>query len=236
MIDTGEVVRGLYPILGPEVLPLADLPAAARMAADHGVRTLQLRLKDAPDAVRLDVQRAVARALEGWSGLMVVNDRPDLAYVLSMEHPELRVGLHLGQEDMPPVLARVIVGPGVPIGLSTHNLEQARAARSEPIDYLAFGPIFHTTTKSRPDPIVGVEGLRAICRQVELPVVAIGGIGPDRARQVYKAGARAIAVASALFGSGGPLVTSELERRLTEFASAEADALGSTAPPSRGHA
>jgi len=198
-------MNGLYALLSSEVLPLSDFAEAARALAAQRVDTLQVRAKDLPDRERLAVQRAVASALEGYGGLLVVNDRADLAYVLAVEYPDLQVGLHLGQDDVPPSLARAVVGPGVPIGLSTHNLDQVRAARAEPVDYIAFGPIYHTTTKQRPDPIVGIEGLRAACRMSDTPVVAIGGITPERARAVYKAGAAAVAVASGLFVKGAPL-------------------------------
>lgn len=113
-------------------------------------------------------------------------------------------------------MARAVVGPEVVLGLSTHDLEQVRAARGLPVDYIAFGPV-HTATKANPSPIVGVEGLRAACRYADVPVVAIGGITADRARAVYRAGAQAIAVASGLFtGADG-----ELASRVAAYALAQ---------------
>ncbi len=228
-------IAGLYPILGPEVLPLAEIPAAARALADLGVSVMQVRLKAESDLVRLEVLRAVAAALGAYPGLLVVNDRPDLAYVLAMEAPQLDIGLHLGQDDIPPALARAVVGPDVVIGLSTHTLEQVRAGRSEPVDYLAFGPIFYTTTKARTDPVVGVEGLRLARKAVTMPLVAIGGIAVERARSVYKAGADALAVASGLFGGTTDPAsdTAKLGARVAAFREA-ADARVAAAGVDRG--
>lgn len=212
-------IAGLYPLLTDGVLPLADFPPAAVALADLGVTVLQIRLKAAPDRERLAVQRAVAAALagraSGFAGLLVVNDRPDLARVLAAES-SLRVGLHLGQTDLPPALARAIVGPGVALGLSTHASDQLARGLEEPVDYLAYGPIFPTATKGDPDPVVGLDGLAAASRAVAShahprPLVAIGGIDPSRARACVAAGASAFAVVGALFGDGLPGLAARVE-------------------------
>ncbi|MFO0748960.1 MAG: thiamine phosphate synthase [Myxococcota bacterium] len=201
-------VSGLYPLLSEGALPLADFPPAARMLADLGVSVLQVRLKGASDRQRLGVQRAVADALTdvGFRGTLVVNDRADLARVLADEYP-LRVGLHLGQDDLPPRSARDIVGPDVVIGLSTHDAQQLALGLEAPVDYLAFGPIFATATKAKADPVVGVEGLAAASQAVRSharprPLVAIGGLDPARAKACAAVGADAWAVAQALFADG----------------------------------
>jgi thiamine-phosphate pyrophosphorylase len=200
------VPPGLYALLSDNVL-FPDLFAAAALTlANVGVQTIQLRVKDElDDARRLAIQREVARALTGWSGLLVVNDRADLAAILSREAPPgLRVGLHLGQDDLPPEAARRVVGPEVVIGLSTHDLAQVAAAASEPIDYIGFGPVFATRTKAMTDPQVGIDGLRAACDASRWPVVAIGGISGAAAAECRAAGAHAVAIAGALLGAGLP--------------------------------
>lgn len=127
------------------------------------------------------------RALCALSGaLCVVNDRADVAALLD-------AGLHLGQDDLPPSLARK-VAPAALTGLSTHNDVQAIRAAREPVDYLAIGPVFETASKENPDPVVGLDGVRRIRALTHLPLVAIGGITTDRAPQVLEAGADSIAV------------------------------------------
>jgi len=211
-------VHGLYPILGAPLLRPADLPAAAAALADLGVGAVQLRLKDLPDRECLEVQRSVSARLAAWPGVLVVNDRADLAHLLSREARAAdrrhAVGLHLGQTDLPPAVARTIVGADVVIGLSTHDLVQLRAALAEPVDHVAFGPVFSTSTKVNPDPTVGLALLAeaaALAHARGLPLVAIGGIDEGTAAEVIRAGADAVAVISAL---GGPDELAQRARRL----------------------
>jgi len=201
-----ELPAGLYALLTDDLLPIEAHPEAAGLLAAAGAAVIQLRLKAAPDRERLASQRAVMERLRGWRGVLCVNDRADLAVILAREAPPgLRAALHLGQDDLPPVAARAIVGPEVLVGLSTHDLDQIAAAEGEPVDYLGFGPIFPTGTKVNPDPVVGLDGARglaAAARATSRPLVAIGGIGLERLREVRAAGARAIALASALSAGG----------------------------------
>jgi thiamine-phosphate pyrophosphorylase len=200
-------IAGLYPLLSEGTIPLAgeaDLPAWTSAAGDlaaAGVTVLQLRLKTAPDGLRLALQRAVAAALDGWSGLLVLDDRADLAAIAARERTAAgpAIGLHLGQTDLPPALARAIVGPDVVIGLSTHDLDQVAAALGEPVDYLGFGPVFPTRTKANPDPVTGLSALSAAARLSTRPVVAIGGIGRAALPEVLRAGASAAAVVNLLW-------------------------------------
>ncbi|TNF24100.1 MAG: thiamine phosphate synthase [Deltaproteobacteria bacterium] len=200
----GAAPSGLYALLSDNVLFPDLFAAAAAMLSNAGVGAIQLRVKDElEDARRLMLQREVAQALDGWDGLLVVNDRADLAAILAREAPAgLRVGLHLGQDDLPPEAARLVVGPDVVIGLSTHNLEQVAAAAHAPIDYIGYGPVFSTNTKAVADPTVGLAGLRAACEASAWPVVAIGGIRAETAAECRAAGAHAIAMAGALFVEG----------------------------------
>jgi thiamine-phosphate pyrophosphorylase len=126
---------------------------------------------------------------------LIVNDRADVA-ALSRAH-----GVHVGQDDLSPALARQVVGVEAIVGLSTHTEAHVEAALAEPISYLAIGPVFATTSKAQPDPVVGLGGVaRAAARAGPsgVPVVAIGGITLDRASDVLAAGASSVAVISDL--------------------------------------
>jgi thiamine-phosphate pyrophosphorylase len=124
---------------------------------------------------------------------LIINDRVDIALALGAD------GVHLGQDDLPPAAARRLLGERAIIGFSTHSVEQARRAASLPVDYLAIGPIFRTSSKENPDAVVGLEGLRRVRRAAgSVPLVAIGGITLETAPEVIAAGADAIAVISLL--------------------------------------
>ena len=152
-----------------------------------GARLVQVRNKKASARDLLhDVDRILASAPE--DAQVIVNDRVDVALISAA------AGVHVGQTDIPPAAARKILGPNRIVGFSTHNFEQAVEADRWPVDYVAVGPIFATTTKENPDPIVGVEGLAAICRAIHKPVVAIGGIKLENAPDVLRAGAASVAI------------------------------------------
>src|SRR5262249_2887900 len=119
---------------------------------------------------------------------IIVNDRVDVALLSGA------AGVHLGQTDLPPAAARRILGPERIIGFSTHNLEQAIEADGLPVDYIGVGPVFATSTKENPDPVVGMEALAQICGSVRKPVVAVGGITLASAGNVLAAGAHSVAI------------------------------------------
>lgn len=124
---------------------------------------------------------------------IIVNDRVDIALAAGAD------GVHLGQDDLPPAEARRILGRKAIIGFSTHSVEQAKTALHLPIDYIAIGPIFATSTKSNPDPTVGLEGLRVVRSSIgTFPLVAIGGIDGINARSAFDAGADSVAMISDL--------------------------------------
>ncbi|HYK22983.1 MAG TPA: thiamine phosphate synthase, partial [Pyrinomonadaceae bacterium] len=134
---------------------------------------------------------------------LIVNDRVDLALAVGAH------GVHLGQDDVPPEAARRLLGPEAIIGYSTHNVAQALAAATEPIDYLAIGPIFKTATKSDISPVLGLDGLRAVRTALgNVPLVAIGGITQANARDAIEAGADSVAVISALLSDPQTIPTS----------------------------
>jgi thiamine-phosphate pyrophosphorylase len=171
-----------------------DPVALAEKLFAGGVRLLQIRNKKASSRELLQqVERILS--LAPADAQVLVNDRVDVALLAGA------VGVHLGQTDLAPVLARQILGPDRFIGLSTHNMEQALEADKLPVDYIGVGPVFWTSSKENPDPVLGLERLAEICRAVRKPVVAIGGITIDQARQVRTAGAHSLAVIRDLVGS-----------------------------------
>lgn len=142
---------------------------------------------------------------------IIINDRADIALAVGAD------GVHLGQDDLSPVHARKLLGEKAIIGFSTHSVDQARRALEMPIDYIAIGPVFETSTKSDHDPVVGLEGLRSVRQLVgEFPLVAIGGINLKNASLAYEAGADSIALISELLSE--PQVIPEKMRRLTDLA------------------
>jgi thiamine-phosphate pyrophosphorylase len=170
-----------------------------------GVRLIQLRDKIAPSGELLTSAWQLASCVHDSDGLFVLNDRADVAQAAEAN------GVHLGQDDLPVESARAIVGPEGIIGFSTHDLHQVREADLTSADYIAFGPVFATTSKKNPDPVVGLEGLRAARKLTLKPLVAIGGITLENARSVIDAGADSVAVIRDLANAG------DLRRRAEQW-------------------
>ena len=126
---------------------------------------------------------------------LIMNDRADICLAADFD------GVHVGQDDLSPAAARMVVKEGKWVGVSTHNLQQAMEADATSADYVAIGPIFATRSKDRPDPIVGLDGLKEIRTTIRKPLVAIGGITLANCRSVIDAGADSVAVISALLAS-----------------------------------
>ena len=161
----------------------------AEALLNAGARIIQVRNKRGSVRELLEqVERILSFTPDGVE--IIVNDRVDVALISGAG------GVHLGQDDVPPVEARRILGLDRMIGFSTHNLQQAMRAQKLPVDYVAVGPIFLTVTKEKPDAVVGLENLSAICQAIRKPVVAIGGIKLENAEDVLKAGATSVAVIS----------------------------------------
>jgi thiamine-phosphate pyrophosphorylase len=192
----------LYPILDASFLPRAGGDRDSRLGhlvaelADAGVRLLQYRNKQGSEAEILADALAM-RAAAGSGLTLILNDWPALAVEAGFD------GVHVGQQDMAPAAARKIVGSEKIVGVSTHNEAQLRAADGEPVDYIAVGPVFSTSSKENPDPVVGLEGVRLARSSTRKPLVAIGGITLESAVQVRDAGADSIAVISAIFAPQG---------------------------------
>jgi thiamine-phosphate pyrophosphorylase len=187
-----------YPILDTETAARRGIPplAAAEQILEGGARILQFRHKRVFSRDVVDQARQIAALCRDADALFVINDRADVARLLD-------AGLHLGQDDLSPADARRVLGDGLFIGFSTHNEAQFRAAAAQPADYLALGPIFGTTSKLNPDPLVGLEELRRLRPLTTRPVVAIGGITRANARSVIDAGADAVAVIGDLYPEDG---------------------------------
>jgi thiamine-phosphate pyrophosphorylase len=182
----------LYAILDAAYFPdVAGMFAAAEELAAGGCTLLQYRNKSGAARRMLEEAREL-RARLGESVKLIVNDRADLCLAAGFD------GLHVGQDDLSPESARRIIGADRWLGVSTHNPEQLAEADQTSADYLAIGPVFGTTSKNNPDPVVGLEGVRRARELTRKPLVAIGGITRANARSVMEAGADAVAVISDL--------------------------------------
>jgi thiamine-phosphate pyrophosphorylase len=158
-----------------------------------GARLIQLREKEASAKELLDAARACLPLTRAAGAKLIINDRVDVALTADAD------GVHLGQDDLTVEEAREILGPDKLIGLSTHSLEQLQQALQTSADYLAVGPVYATTSKENPDPVVGLELVTVAKALCDRPLVAIGGITVERAPAVVAAGADSVAVISALY-------------------------------------
>jgi len=172
----------------------------ARAACAGGAGVIQLRVKHAGDRGALDWAREIRRATRDAGALFFVNDRFDLALIAGAD------GVHLGQTDLPPSRLPVPEREGLRIGRSTHDLAQVRTARAEPVDYIAFGPVFGTRSKRSEYADRGLPLLeRAVGAASPLPLVAIGGIDASNAESVLRSGAAGLAVISAVAAADDPV-------------------------------
>ena len=181
----------LYAIIDASLLTISELDLAEALAGS-GVELIQYRNKTASSRQFFEFSRQLSSVLGPRGVRLIVNDRPDIAMLAGAG------GVHVGQDDLSVEDVRAICGKfdGKDrwVGVSTHSLEQLAAADRTSADYIALGPIFPTTTKKNPDPVVGTELLRKARRMTKKPLVAIGGITLERAAEVYRAGADSLAV------------------------------------------
>jgi len=168
----------------------------AAQALEGGATMIQLRDKGGDLRSLYGEAVAIRQLCRRHRRLFIVNDRLDVALAAEAD------GVHLGQEDLPARLARPLLHPGMLLGISTHSVEEAREAEAAGADYIGFGPVFPTGTKTGTRPTVGLDGIRVVKTAVELPVLAIGGITLERVSEVIHAGADGVAVISAIVGSG----------------------------------
>jgi len=183
------VLPRLYVILDAALLTIPDTDCAQKLA-DAGVRLLQYRNKNASTRGIFDASKRLAALLLPQGVTFFVNDRADVAALAGAS------GVHVGQEDLGVEAARSVIGPGKLVGVSTHNREQFELAAATSADYIAVGPVFATSTKANPDPVVGTDLLRQVRPLTDKPIVAIGGITLDRATEAFEAGADSVAVIS----------------------------------------
>jgi thiamine-phosphate pyrophosphorylase len=191
------VLPRLYVILDAALIPSHERDCAASLA-EAGVRLLQYRNKSASVRRYLESSRELAETLVPRGVSFFVNDRPDVAFLAGAS------GVHVGQEDLDVEQVRRVVGRDRLVGVSTHNLEQFDRAVASSTDYIAVGPIFGTSSKANPDPVVGLAFLRRVRGLTEKPIVAIGGITLERAAAAIEAGADSVAVISGILSAGDP--------------------------------
>ena len=188
----GMLVPRLYPILDADCFPDDNaMFAAAEELASVGCTLMQYRNKSRNARQMLDHARELKRRVGGRVKL-IMNDRADLCLAADFD------GVHVGQDDLSADSVRRIIGPNRWLGVSTHNPEQLAEADKTSADYLAIGPVFATSSKANPDPVVGLERLRRARELTRKPLVAIGGITRENARSVIDAGADSVAVISDL--------------------------------------
>src|SRR5208282_4101527 len=167
----------LYAILSADLFSGAPEDWARRLA-EAGAGIIQYRAKHAASGELLRVARLLSALARAHEFRFVMNDRADVAALAGAG------GVHVGQDDLPVEAARRICGPDCWVGISTHTLDQVRAAAATSADYIAVGPIFATATKANPEPVVGVEFVREARKLTGKPLVAIGGITAERAAEV----------------------------------------------------
>jgi thiamine-phosphate pyrophosphorylase len=188
ILDTGAALaRGLDPV------------RVAQEILDGGARILQFRHKEFLSREAFTWLEQIAAHMQSAGAMLVVNDRADLAKLSD-------AALHIGQDDLPPAAARTIVGPDALIGFSTHNEAQLRAAAAEPVNYVALGPLYGTSTKANPDATVGLDELRRLRPLTDRPLVAIGGITRSTALAALEAGADSLAIVADLFPQDGNIL------------------------------
>jgi thiamine-phosphate pyrophosphorylase len=189
----------VYPIVDSTTLLKAGVSPVecAEAFLEGGAQILQFRHKTLWDAAAYRTAEAIAALCRDAGALFVLNDRADFAATLN-------AALHLGQEDLTPADARRVVGGDAVIGFSTHKPAQMTAAANEPVDYVAFGPVYGTASKERPDPTTGIEQLRIIRALTQRPLVAIGGITRANAQACWDAGADSVAVIADLVPLSSP--------------------------------
>lgn len=186
----------VYPVTDRELSGLTHAEQVRRLAA-AGATLIQLREKHLPAGeFYAEAVKAVAAAREAGV-ILLINDRVDIAKMTRAD------GVHLGQDDLPPAAARRLLGDYAIIGFSTHSLAETTAAASEPVDYIAFGPIFQTDTKPDTEPVVGLAQLADIRNALpNIPLVTIGGINAQNIAAVIEAGADSAAVIRSAVAGG----------------------------------
>jgi len=200
------VIPDLYVILDRSAARGRELDGVLEGAIAAGCRMVQLREKEWPSGRLLPLAERLRGRCRAAGVTFIVNDRVDLAVAVEAD------GVHLGQDDLPPRVARPLLRPGMLLGVSTHSAEQARAAQAARADYVAVGSIFPTATKAGFE-LVGPGLLRELRPEIRVPLIAIGGITAANVGEAIRAGADGVAVISAVCGAPDPEAAS---RRLLD--------------------
>ncbi|MEJ5299597.1 MAG: thiamine phosphate synthase [Thermodesulforhabdaceae bacterium] len=200
-----DVDWSLYLVTDRTIVGNRSLIKSVEDALRGGVTVVQYREKLASTRVMVEEATELLKICRSYNALFLVNDRIDVALAVDAD------GVHLGQDDMPPAIARRILGSGKIIGLTVHNEEELVEAERYDIDYLSFAPVFATTTKPDHKTPLGIEGVASLASKAHLPCVAIGGIKEHHVEMLAGTGIKGICVVSAILGSENP---EESARRL----------------------
>jgi thiamine-phosphate pyrophosphorylase len=192
----------LYVVLDRAVARGRDLLDLLTAAVAGGCRMVQLREKEWPSGRLLPLAEQLRARCAADGVTFIVNDRVDLAVAVGAD------GVHLGQDDLPARLARPLLRPGMILGISTHSVEQARAAQADGADYVAVGSMFATRSKAEFE-LVGPDLVRKLRGEIRVPLIGIGGITHDNVQQVVRAGADGVAVISAVVAADDPRAAAE---------------------------
>jgi len=171
------------------------LPEAVRLALEGGVRAVQLREKDLPARELLTLAMALRSITREYGAKLFINDRVDVAVSVDAD------GVHLGHRSIPVDAARKIIGTSMLIGVSTHDLMEAKAAEAGGADFITFGPIFETPSKVNLVTTVGIDAIRTINSGIKIPMFALGGIKSGSVSQIIESGAHGISMISAILGA-----------------------------------
>jgi thiamine-phosphate pyrophosphorylase len=180
------------------VAPGHSLPAAVAAALRGGVKAVQLREKDLPAAELLPLARSLRDLTRQHNARLLINDRIDIALAVQAD------GVHLGEHSVPAGVARRLVGPDLLIGVSCHGCDDISRAAAQGADFVTFGPVYETPSKAAFGPPQGLQALAEACRASSLPVFALGGMTAERTAEVLRAGARGVALISAILASPDP--------------------------------
>ena len=188
----------LYLVLDPDLCAWIGMVETARLAVAGGATMVQLRDKHAGTTRMIEIGRALKQALHGTGALLIVNDDVEAAIAIGAD------GLHIGQEDMDALTARTMIGPDMILGLSVETEALAAAVDPALVDYTGVGPVFATPTKTDHKQPIGFDGLARLVKASPVPSVAIGGLKADHVAEVFAAGAKGLAVVSAICGTPDP--------------------------------
>src|SRR5256885_10297606 len=191
------VLPRLYVILDAALITVPETDFAQKLV-HAGVRLLQYRNKRASARELFECSKRLSSLLVPQDIIFIVNDRADVASAAEAS------GVHVGQEDLRAEAARSVIGTGKLLGVSTHNLDQFRDAAATSADYVAVGPVFSTSTKANPDPVIGIEFIRRVLGLTDKPIVAIGGVKLERAGEIIQTGADFVAVISDIILAPAP--------------------------------